>query len=891
MTANDSAPDGVRGTPPPTSVGSLPPDASAAHAATLVGSASAPSGAGTIDSSAVGGSTPPTSHHGDLPAGTRVDGYTVLGVVGRGGMGVVYRAEQHQPRRLVALKLIRPGIASADLLGRFAYEVQILGRLQHPAIAQIYEAGTTDTGAGPQPYFAMELVQGRPLNALITDAQLGVRERLELFVRICEGVQHAHAKGVIHRDLKPANILVASSMLPKILDFGVARASDNDLAAQTLHTTVGQLIGTVPYMSPEQIGGDPRELDTRSDVYALGVILFELLAGRLPHDLAHKPLPEVARIIREDAPLALHAVNPALRGDLAVIAAHALEKDRVRRYQSASDLAADVQRYLSDEPIAARAPSAWYQLSKFARRNRALVAAAATLLLAIVGGLAVSLTLLARALQAEQLAADRATIATAAQHEADRQRKAAEEQSKLARGEAESSAAVNDFLNGMLASVNPAVGDREITVREVLDGAAKELPGPFATRPLAEAQLRATLARSYRALGLIEKASGHFERSLELRRRELGEAAPQTLDALNELAISRQDQGKLDEAETLFRRALPLFERTLGEQHGDTLSVVNNLGLLLVMRGRYDDAEPLLRRALAGQRALGRGEDVATLDAMTNLATLLQYMGKLDESEQLARESLATRRRVFGNRHPGTLIAVNNLGTVLALRGKNDEAEPLYRESLELSRAVLGDDHPDTLTSLANVAGLMRDMNRLDEAERLFREALAARRRVLGERHADTIDAARNLGMTLRWLKRASEAETLLRETLARAREALGDDSPDAFACMRELGMTLLDLERAAEAEPLLREAAERAEKVLGEKAWKAAQYRVTWVEALLARGNTTDAEKPLLAAHATLCETLGEAHQHTLHARTVLAQLYKRSGKADEARRWEAAP
>lgn len=334
------------------------------------------------------------------PRPQRIGQYRICDVLGEGGMGVVYLAEQDNPRRPVALKVIRPGVSTPSMLKRFEYEAHLLGRLHHPGIAQIYEAGTADAGAGPQPFFAMELVRGQPLTEFAAKRQLTIRDRLHLLVKVCHAVHHAHQKGVIHRDLKPGNILVemdsaaqgaqavGAAAQPKILDFGVARAIDSDAANRTLHTSAGELIGTIAYMSPEQLSGDVDDIDIRADVYSLGVIFYELLAGRLPHDLRSMRLPERIRTIQEAKIAPLGRVNRALRGDLETIVAKALEKDRARRYQSALELAEDVRRFLSDQPIAARPPSAVYQFRKFAQRNKAMVTG--VLLAAVVGPIALS---------------------------------------------------------------------------------------------------------------------------------------------------------------------------------------------------------------------------------------------------------------------------------------------------------------------------------------------------------------------------------------------------------------------------------------------------------------------------------------------------------------------
>ncbi len=327
--------------------------------------------------------TPATSA---FPA--RVGRYEILGVLGEGGMGTVYKAQQDQPRRTVALKVVRVGYMSPQMLRRFEHESQVLGRLQHSGIAQVYEAVTVaDERGNPVPFFAMEFIRGDPLTAYANRKQLGTRERLDLIARICDAVYHAHQKGVIHRDLKPGNILVDESGQPKVLDFGVARATDSDIQQTTLQTDIGQLIGTPQYMSPEQASGDPDALDTRSDVYALGVISYELLTGRRPYDLSGKMIHETSRILSEEEPTRLSSLDPTLRGDVETIVAKALEKDKARRYQSAEALAGDIRRYLKDEPIAARPASTWYQLAKFSKRNRALVGGVVVSFFILVSGI------------------------------------------------------------------------------------------------------------------------------------------------------------------------------------------------------------------------------------------------------------------------------------------------------------------------------------------------------------------------------------------------------------------------------------------------------------------------------------------------------------------------
>jgi len=342
--------------------------------------------------------------------------YRIIRLLGEGGMGAVYEAEQDQPRRTVALKVIRSGLASRELLRRFEHEAQALGRLHHPGIAQIYEAGTADTGFGPQPYFAMEFIQGASLLRYAEAHELGTRARLELMVKVCEAVHHAHQRGIIHRDLKPGNILVDETGQPKVVDFGVARATDADAQA-TRQTDLGQLVGTLAYMSPEQVLGDPLALDTRSDVYALGVLLFELLAGRMPYQIGSQ-LPKAVQTIREEDPARLSSISRVYRGDVETIVAKALEKDKARRYQSAAELAADIRRYLNDEPIMARRSTTTYHLRKFARRHRALVVGVAAALTMLIAGVIASTWEAVRAQRAEHEALQQRDRAATAQHAA-----------------------------------------------------------------------------------------------------------------------------------------------------------------------------------------------------------------------------------------------------------------------------------------------------------------------------------------------------------------------------------------------------------------------------------------------------------------------------------------
>ncbi len=524
---------------------------------------------------------------GAPPHPAAIGRYRILRLLGEGGMGTVYEAEQEEPRRVVALKVIKLGLATPDRLRRFRQESQALARLQHPGIAQIYESNTADTGFGPQPFFAMEFIRGLPLRQYAEVHQVNTRQKLALMVRICDAVQHAHQRGLIHRDLKPGNILVDETGQPKILDFGVARVAEADAqegdSQPTMQTGLGQLVGTLAYMSPEQVLGDPLEVDTRSDVYALGVILYELLSGRLPYAVNHRQLPEAVHTIREEEPASLSSAGRDYRGDIETLVDKALEKDKTRRYTSAADLGADIQRYLNDEPIAARPPSAAYQLQKFARRHRGLMAGTAAVFLVLLAGVAVSTSQAIRANRAGQAALSQRDRAVAAEASAVQERNRALTEKQRADDESATAKAVSDFLqNGLLAQASASAQarpgtkpDPDLKVRTALDRAASGIAGKFDKQPLVEASIRQTIGNTYLDLGIYPEAQKQIERAVELRRRLLGENHPDTLASLKTLGVLYRHQGKAAQAEALLTKVLerptPCFGRGSSHDAGERL--------------------------------------------------------------------------------------------------------------------------------------------------------------------------------------------------------------------------------------------------------------------------------------------------------------------------------
>ena len=712
-----------------------------------------------------------------------IGAYRILGLLGQGGMGTVYKAEQQNPQRIVALKVIRIGVATAEHLRRFEQEAKLLGRLQHPGIAQIYEAGTANSGAGEQPYFAMEFIQGLPLLQYVNTRKLGIRNRLELMAKICDAVAHAHQRGIIHRDLKPSNILVDESRQPKILDFGIARVTDSDTQA-TRQTDMGQLIGTLAYMSPEQVLADPLALDIRSDVYALGVILYELLARKAPYETHRKALHEAVQVIREEDPAPLSSIDRQYRGDVETIVAKALEKDKSRRYASAGEFGADIRRYLADEPIVARPPSTTYQLQKFARRHKALVAGTSAVFLVLVAGIIVSSREAVVARRAQQIAAK----------------------------EAASANAVVDFLrNDLLAQASArnqsgsgAKPDRDIKVRTALDRAAARMEGKFDKQPEVEAAIRDAMGKTYEDLGQYAESRTQLQRALDLERQVWGPENPKTLNTLNHLGRTLWHQGKYQEAGALFGPALEIERRVLGPEHPDTLYCMNNLANVYRAEAKNDQAEPLYRQTLEIRRRVLGPEHADTLSSMNNLANVYWSQGNYAQAEALYSETMKIQRRVLGPEHPSTLLSMGNLADTYADQGKYSEAEPLFTQTLEISRRVLGPEHTLTLGFLSDFSTLYQRQGQYALAETYASQVVAGRQRSgSSEDPSDIQSAMCNLVLIYVSEGKFAEGERLARQTLEFA-EKNQLDNWERFRAMSLLGSSIAGQKKYAEAEPLL---------------------------------------------------------------------------------------
>jgi hypothetical protein len=782
--------------------------------------------------------------------------FRVLRLIAEGGMGAVYEAEQEHPQRRVALKLIKSGFGTEDQRKRFEQEAQALGRLQHPGIAQIYQAGSIETDFGPQPYFAMELISGVGLLQYVQQRRLNLRPRLELMTQICDAVQHAHQRGIIHRDLKPANILVDADGQVKILDFGLARITDPDAVA-TRQTEIGQIVGTLPYMSPEQVTGDPFEIDHRADIYGLGVILYQLLAGRLPFDVERKTLPEAVHVIRDQDAPSLSSLNRLYRGDVEIIVGKALEKEKTRRYESAAELAADIRHYLRDEPILARPPSTGYQLRKFARRHRALVAGTAAVFFVLLAGIAVSSFESVRARRAEHAAKDseaqarsqrdRALTAEAAaalardralsaERTAESERDHALKSEALATSErdraiaerqrADSEAAKEKAISGFLekdllaqASSSEQVGakpDPDIRVRTLLDRAAKDVGTKFTGQPLLEASIERTIGQTYDRLALYPEAQLHLGRALALYRKYAGADSPDTLETAAALGDDYRTAGKYGEAEPLLLETTRAYARLGQSAQPQALRASGMLAAVYLAQSKYRDAEPLLVNAVEiAQKTLGP-DDRDTIETMSNLARVYFVTGRLPQAERVLLTLVDSCNRTFGPDNPITVGKMNNLAVLYQRQNRFSEAEALYGKVLESERRALGPDHPETLNIVNNLAVLYLVQGKYAPAEPLFDQVLANWRKTLGPEHPRTLTLLHNIALLKQGEQKYGEAEALLGSVLEARRRVLGNQHADTIDTVFVLGVLYLAEDKSVAAEPLLAEALEARRRLLG---------------------------------------------------------------------------
>jgi serine/threonine protein kinase/Tfp pilus assembly protein PilF len=787
--------------------------------------------------------TPPK----DVAPGEVIDKkYKLIEELGKGGMGVVYKAEQIKPvKRTVALKIIKLGMDTHQIVARFETERQALALMDHPNIAKVFDAGATERG---RPYFAMEFIRGMSITEYCDKHRLSTGERLKLFIPLCLAVQHAHQKGLIHRDLKPSNVLVAvqdDKPVPKIIDFGIAKATDHRLTQRTLFTEEGQFIGTPEYMSPEQAEMSRLDVDTRTDIYSLAVMLYELLVGVLPFDpqaLRSAGFGEIQRIIREDEPprastrlsglgdtqtsiaeqrrTDVASLYKQLKSDLDWITMKGMEKDRTQRYASASELAADIERHLRHEPIMASPPSTLYKLKKYMKRHKVGVAAAMLVTAAILLG---------------------STLATIGMIQASRERDRAQKEAIKAQ-------TINEFLQEVLVSPDPyRRAGRKVTVLEALQSAKEKIETYFTGQPQVEATAKNAIGELYRRLGSYDEADSLLTSSLEIRKKLFGHDHLEIAESLFNLASLFHDRSEHNRAETMYHSALEMRRRLLGPEHPDVALSINTL------------------------------------------ARLYRSKGDLDKAEAWFREALGLRKKLFGEEHADVAETLSDLALLLMIKRDHDEAEVLYRKSLAINRRLFGEYHPAVASNLSGLGSVLQEKGDYDAAETLYRQALEIRRRVFGERHWDVASSLVWLGHLLKAKGDYDQAERKIREGLSIYRDAFGEDHEYVGTTLLNLAVLFRDKGDYKKAEPLYREALEIYKLVLEPGHWLIENTRSSYGACLTKLGRFAEAEDYLLNSYSGLKRIFGADHNRAVWVVERLVQLYESWGRPKKAAEYRA--
>ncbi len=687
--------------------------------------------------------------------------YKLLRRLGEGGMGQVWLAEQTAPvQRQVAVKLIRVGRYDDELLLRFRAERQSLAMMDHPAIAKVFDAGTMPDG---QPYFVMEYVPGVPITKYCDDKRLTIRQRLELFIRVCEGVQHAHQKAIIHRDLKPANILVTEvdgKPVPRIIDFGLAKATGPQISDETMMTRAGDWVGTPGYMSPEQADANA-DIDTRTDVYSLGVVLYVLLTGDLPFDMSQwkkQPFYEVMRQLREIDPLKpstkIRKQDAAtlgklahkrqneprmlvrqVSGDLDCIVLKALEKDRDRRYATPLDLAADVNRYLRNAPVSAHSAGIAYRTRKYIRRHRVAVSVSAAGLVLLIG-FAVAQAVELRKIRQQRDRADR----------------------------------IAHFMTGIFKVPNPSEArGNTVTAREILDKASQQIGNNLNKDQELQAQLMETMAQTYTGLGLYGRSQDLTEHALGIQRSLFGERNRETLASESYLAQVLRAQGHLPEAEKLLQNTIEGQRQVLGANDPDTLASMDRLGYVYANEARHAEAEKLFRQTLNTERRVLGADDPQTLSTLNELAEILTPQGRYEEADQIYGELIAAQKRTLGRDHPATLLSMSHAAENLEEEGRFREAEKVYTDVIAAQRRVLGPEHPQTLRAMTMLALTLAKEGRYAEADKLQSQVIETQTRVLGPTNTSTLQSMEMEALGFSREGRYADSEKTLRDVIEAA--------------------------------------------------------------------------------------------------------------------------
>jgi len=848
---------------------------------------------------------PSAAAAGVLP-GTRIGPYRLVRRIGAGGMGAVFEAEQESPRRTVAVKVLQLGAASPDALRRFRYESELLARLQHPSIAQVLESGThrAEWGGGgfELPWYAMEHVPGaRDLITYADEERLDRRARVELACRFCAAVHHGHQRGVLHRDLKPSNLLVDAEGRPKVIDFGVARALERDGGDASWATRTGDVVGTLAYMSPEQLSGDSAVVDVRSDVYSLGVVLFQLLTGRTPHRLADVPLHRAIEIVSRAPAPRPSSLDTTVPAELDWIVLQALEHDLERRYGSAEELARDLRRFLAHEPVTAGAPSAVYRARKFVRRNRIAVAAGAVVAAALIAGAAFAN--LGR-LRAERAAGEASVEA----------RKASD---------------ANRILSDLLSAPSVRLYGRDARVVDLLDAARARLADDDSSDPAVRANVQRALGTAYLGLGLYPEAEEALADAFAVERARLGDDDPLVLELAAGLFDARRWLGRRDEVDAPLTEAYARADGLLGPDHAATNELRRALASLRSDQRRFDEAIELMRATIASRERGGRYDERARFSDLDRLATILLEAGDVDEAEAVAREAHAGLLAAYGADDGSTLMAEGNLGALLLRTGRLPEAAETLRDVAERMRAALGEDHLVRLQVLQELANAERMLGDTGDAIATYRALVDGHRARYGEFGEVTLGAKLGLGAALLEAGELGRAEAELRDVEAHGAELLGDDARivltaranlatvsrargehaaadelelgliDAFlraqdtdsaaAVANNLSLQWMSAARLEDAEALLDELLPKLRaRPPAEPKWLG-QLLGVQARCLVGLERFEDAEPIAIEAHAGLLELWGAAHPGVRYQAATLASLLERQGRDDEAELWRA--
>ena len=759
---------------------------------------------------------------GEKP-GDLIGRYKLLEQIGEGGCGVVFMAEQTEPlRRRVALKIIKPGMDTKNVIARFEAERQALALMDHPNIAKVFEAGTTESG---RPYFVMELVRGFKITEYCDGNSLTLEERLELFIQICQAIQHAHQKGIIHRDIKPSNILVTKTLqdeaLPVVIDFGIAKATTNQpLTNKTLFTAFEMLLGTPAYMSPEQAAFTVIDVDTRSDIYSLGVLLYELLTGSAPfstEDLAKAGIEETRRVIREkeplrpsvrlskmaDADLTVVALRNksdppkfirAICGDLDWIVMKAIEKDRTRRYETANGLGLDVRRFLANEPVSARPPSRLYKFQKLVRRNKLLFSSVAVIAaLFVVGFIVISISL-AREKQAKQ-------VARTALREM-------EAQKNRAQANAAESQEIKDFLEDMLKGVGPSVahGKDTAVLREILDRTDEQISTALTNQPKVEAEIRNLIGGLYLDIGNYDRAESSLRAAAAIDRKLYGVESAQAAKSRHELSVAFFKQGKLAEAESTELEALAIRRRFFGNENEDVAISLCNLADVYRLQRRVDEALGLTQEALRIRQKLFGDDSLQAANSLRSLCILLGDKGERPESAAMAEKVLAIRIKHLGTNDLLVAASLDDLAWADDYVGKLKEVESLELEALEIRRKLLGDVHPDVASSLSYLGQFMRNQGKLSDSDAVLSATYAIQCKLEGENNPQTLYTLDALGATLNKEGKWTKAKTVFNKSLSAWRKQQGNNGPRALWALQGLVDALVGEKKYDEAATALSE-------------------------------------------------------------------------------------